>query len=109
LCANPLDRSVLRQVAKLFADAGSIVITAFISPYKADRAVARDLHKAGNIPFMEVFVDAPLSVVEARDPKGLYKKARLGEIKGENAYYPKRGSLLIDYRVYRGICPVRSP
>jgi len=69
------------EVAKLFADAGSIVITAFISPYKADRAVARDLHKAGNIPFMEVFVDAPLSVVEARDPKGLYKKARLGEIK----------------------------
>lgn len=69
------------EVSKLFADAGAIAITAFISPYKADRSVARQLHSAGNIPFVEVFVDAPLSVVEARDPKGLYKKARSGEIK----------------------------
>jgi adenylylsulfate kinase len=83
---HPLARSLLRQVAKLFADAGSIVITAFISPYKADRAVARDLHKSGNIPFVEVFVDAPLSIAEARDPKGLYRKARSGEIKGKNAF-----------------------
>jgi adenylylsulfate kinase len=71
------------QVAKLFSDASAITITAFISPYKADRAVARDLHSAGQIPFIEVFIDAPLAVVEARDPKGLYKKARSGEIKGE--------------------------
>ncbi|PVF97471.1 adenylylsulfate kinase [Serendipita vermifera] len=69
------------EVAKLFSDASAITITAFISPYKADRAVARDLHLAGQIPFIEVFVDAPLAVVEARDPKGLYKKARSGEIK----------------------------
>jgi adenylylsulfate kinase len=69
-------------VAKLFSDAAAITITAFISPYKADRAVARELHSAGNIPFVEVFIDAPLAVVEARDPKGLYKKARSGEIKG---------------------------
>ncbi|KIM31433.1 hypothetical protein M408DRAFT_320539 [Serendipita vermifera MAFF 305830] len=69
------------EVAKLFSDAAAITITAFISPYKADRAVARELHSAGKIPFVEVFIDAPLAVVEARDPKGLYKKARTGEIK----------------------------
>lgn len=69
------------EVAKLFSDAAAITITAFISPYKADRAVARELHSAGKIPFVEVFIDAPLAVVEARDPKGLYKKARSGEIK----------------------------
>ncbi|KAG6820992.1 hypothetical protein H0H93_008621 [Arthromyces matolae] len=69
------------EVAKLFADSACIVITAFISPYIADRAVARELHAKAGIPFIEVFVDAPLGVVEARDPKGLYKKARAGEIK----------------------------
>ncbi|KAG8827709.1 Adenylyl-sulfate kinase [Serendipita sp. 400] len=69
------------EVAKLFSDAAAITITAFISPYKADRSIARELHIGGNIPFVEVFVDAPLEVVEARDPKGLYKKARAGEIK----------------------------
>jgi len=69
------------EVSKLFADASCIAITAFISPYKADRKTARDLHHASNISFVEVFIDAPLHVVEARDPKGLYKKARAGEIK----------------------------
>ena len=73
----------VEQVAKLFSDAAAITITAFISPYKADRELARKLHAEGNIPFIEVFVDAPLSVVEERDPKGLYKKARAGEIKGQ--------------------------
>ncbi|KAG5635218.1 Adenylyl-sulfate kinase, partial [Sphagnurus paluster] len=68
-------------VSKLFADSSCIVVTAFISPYLADRAVARELHVKANIPFIEVFVDAPLHVVEERDPKGLYKKARAGEIK----------------------------
>ena len=81
------NRSVIRtkpveKVAKLFSDAAAITITAFISPYKADRELARKLHAEGKIPFIEVFVDAPLSVVEERDPKGLYKKARAGEIKG---------------------------
>jgi adenylylsulfate kinase len=71
-----------RQVAKLFADASCISITAFISPYRADRDVARALHDKANLPFIEVFIDAPLDVVERRDPKGLYKKARAGEIKG---------------------------
>ncbi|KAJ2918564.1 hypothetical protein MD484_g1904, partial [Candolleomyces efflorescens] len=69
------------EVAKLFSDASAITITAFISPYRQDRDVARELHKKATIPFIEVYVDAPLSVVEERDPKGLYKKARAGEIK----------------------------
>ncbi|KAN0091062.1 adenylylsulfate kinase [Tylopilus felleus] len=69
------------EVSKLFADAGCVTIAAFISPYRADRDVARELHQKANLPFLEVFVDAPLSVVEQRDPKGLYKKARAGEIK----------------------------
>ncbi|KZS98514.1 adenylylsulfate kinase [Sistotremastrum niveocremeum HHB9708] len=68
------------EVARLFSDAGAITITAFISPYKADRAVARTLHEDNGLPFLEVFVDAPLEVVEQRDPKGLYKKARAGQI-----------------------------
>lgn len=70
------------EVAKLFADASAIVLTAFISPYRADRATARSLHSVSGIDFVEVFVDAPLNVLEERDPKGLYKKARAGEIKG---------------------------
>ena len=70
------------EVAKLFADAGLIAITSFISPYRADRDAARKLHEAGDLPFLEVHVDAPLEVAEERDPKGLYKKARAGEIKG---------------------------
>lgn len=69
------------EVSKLFADAACICCTAFISPYRADRAVARELHEKAGLGFIEVFVDAPLSVVEQRDPKGLYKKARAGEIK----------------------------
>ncbi|KAG8956237.1 Adenylyl-sulfate kinase [Tulasnella sp. 424] len=71
----------IAEVSKLFADASAIAITSFISPYAADRQFARSIHDASSIPFVEVFVDAPLSVVEQRDPKGLYKKARAGEIK----------------------------
>jgi adenylylsulfate kinase len=67
-------------VAKLFSDAGIIAITAFISPYRVDRDRVRSLLAEGD--FIEIFVDAPLEVCEARDPKGLYKKARLGEVKG---------------------------
>lgn len=69
------------EVAKLFADASVVAVTSFISPYRADRDLARRLHEAEGIPFIEVYVEAPLSVVEARDPKGLYRKARAGEIK----------------------------
>jgi len=70
------------EVANLFADAGVIALTSFISPYRADRDLARALHKKSNLPFLEVFVDTPLEVCEQRDPKGLYVKARAGEIKG---------------------------
>lgn len=70
------------ETSKLFAEAGAIVIAGLISPYAADRQYAREIHENASLPFMEVFVDAPLSVVEGRDPKGLYKKAREGKIKG---------------------------
>jgi len=69
------------EVSKLFADSSCIVIAAFISPYRVDRALARELHDNASLSFIEVFVDAPLDVVEERDPKGLYKKARAGVIK----------------------------
>lgn len=69
------------EVAKLFADSGTITITAFISPYKKDREAARKVHEDAGIPFLEVVTEVPLEVAEARDPKGLYKKARAGEIK----------------------------
>ena len=68
----------ISEVAKLFVDAGLIVSTAFISPFKADRAQARSIVNEGE--FVEVFIDTPLAVCESRDPKGLYKKARAGEI-----------------------------
>ncbi len=67
-------------VAELFASSGLITLTAFISPYRIDRDRIRQQMTEGD--FVEVFVDAPLEVCEARDPKGLYKKARAGEIKG---------------------------
>jgi bifunctional enzyme CysN/CysC len=67
------------EVAKLMVDAGLIVITTFISPYRADRAIARSLFAPGE--FFEVFIDTPVELCEQRDPKGLYKKARRGEIK----------------------------
>jgi adenylylsulfate kinase len=67
-------------VAKLFSDAGIVTLTAFISPYRRDRDAVRASMPAGD--FLEIFVDAPLEICEARDPKGLYKKARAGELKG---------------------------
>ena len=70
------------EVSKLFADAGIVTLSSFISPYTKDRDAARKLHEEAGLPFIEVFVDTPLEVCEERDPKGLYKKARAGEIKG---------------------------
>lgn len=67
------------EVGKLFADSGVIAMTAFISPYRRDRDKARGLLEDGK--FIEIFVEVPLEVAEQRDPKGLYKKARAGEIK----------------------------
>jgi bifunctional enzyme CysN/CysC len=68
----------IAEVARLMADAGLIVITAFISPFKKEREMARDL--IGSEHFFEVYVNTPLAVCEQRDPKGLYKKARCGEL-----------------------------
>jgi bifunctional enzyme CysN/CysC len=87
------------EVARLMADAGVIVITAFISPFRAERRMARELLSPGE--FIEVFVDAPLAVAEARDPKGLYRKARAGELRnftGIDSPYeaPERPELRID-------------
>jgi bifunctional enzyme CysN/CysC len=67
------------EVAKLMVDAGLIVITTFISPYRADREMARSLFNDGE--FFEIFLDTPIEICEKRDPKGLYKKARAREIK----------------------------
>lgn len=75
----------LRRVAHaaaLLADAGLVVITASISPRAQQRAAARGIHSKAGLPFREVFIDAPVEVCEARDPKGLYAKARRGEIRG---------------------------
>jgi bifunctional enzyme CysN/CysC len=70
------------EVARLFADAGVVALVPVISPYRADRARARAIHEAVGLPFLEVFVDTPLALCEARDPKGLYARARAGEITG---------------------------
>ena len=70
------------EVAKLFGDAGMITITSFISPYRRDRDLVRKLHDDSKLPFLEVYVDCAIEEAEKRDPKGLYKKARAGELKG---------------------------
>ena len=70
------------EVAKLFADSGSVALCAFVSPYRKDRDLARRLHQEAGLPFLEVFVSTSLAECESRDTKGLYKKARAGEIKG---------------------------
>ena len=87
------------EVGKLFADAGLITSTAFISPYRADRDAVRALMAEGE--FIEVYVNASLETCEARDPKGLYKKARAGEIKGftgiDDPYEaPEKPELVLD-------------
>lgn len=69
------------EVAKLFVDSGVIALSSFISPYRADRDAVRALHEEAGMEFIEVFVDCSLDEAEKRDPKGLYKKARAGEIK----------------------------
>ena len=69
------------EAAKLFVDAGLVALSSFISPYALDRNGVRELHQEAGLDFIEVFVDCSLEVAESRDPKGLYKKARAGEIK----------------------------
>jgi bifunctional enzyme CysN/CysC len=70
------------EVARLFADAGVVALVPVISPYRVDRDRARAVHEAAGLPFVEVFVDTPLAMCEARDPKGLYARARAGNITG---------------------------
>src|SRR5678815_1378417 len=100
---SPKDRNEnirrIGEVAKLFTDAAVVNVTAFISPYRADRDQVRALMAEGD--FMEVFVSCPVEVCERRDPKGLYKKARAGEIPeftGISAPYepPERPELVLD-------------
>nr|MBC8239495.1 adenylyl-sulfate kinase [Alphaproteobacteria bacterium] len=87
------------EVARLMVDAGLMVQTAFISPFRAERRMVRDLMAEGE--FLEIYIDAPLEVCEQRDPKGLYEKARAGEIKNFTGYdspyeEPERAEIRID-------------
>lgn len=102
---SPEDRTEnirrVAEVAKLMADAGLIVVTSFISPYRADREKARKIVQEGGHDFVEIFVNAPLEVCEARDPKNLYKRARAGEIRqftGIDAPYeaPENAELVVN-------------
>jgi adenylylsulfate kinase len=70
------------EISRLFADSGMVVLSSFISPYRDDRELVRKMHVESDLRFLEVFIDCPLEEAEARDPKGLYKKARAGEIRG---------------------------
>ncbi len=102
---SPEDRTEnirrIGEVGKLFADTGVLTMTSFISPYRADRDLVRKIHDEAKLPFIEIYVRASVEVCETRDPKGLYKKARAGEIKeftGISAPYeePLTPELLID-------------
>jgi bifunctional enzyme CysN/CysC len=79
----PLEPSHPRaRQAAVLADAGAVALVSLVSPYTADRALARELHEADGLPFLEVYVATPLSLCEDRDPKGLYARARAGELRG---------------------------
>lgn len=89
------------EVAKLFADGGVITMTSFISPYRKDRDNVRALHDAGKLPFLEIHVATPIETCEERDPKGLYKKARAGQLKNftgiDDPYEaPEKPELVLD-------------
>ncbi|MGH6959513.1 MAG: adenylyl-sulfate kinase [Dongiaceae bacterium] len=102
---SPQDRAEnirrIGEVARLFADAGVLTLTSFISPYRLDRDNVRKIHADAGLPFIEVHVRAPIDVCEQRDPKGLYAKARAGqlpEFTGVSAPYeePLRPELVLD-------------
>jgi adenylyl-sulfate kinase len=82
--AEDRDENVRRtsEVAALFADAGVVALVSLVSPYRVGRRTARQIHVARGLPFLEVWVNTPLEECERRDPKGLYKRARSGEITG---------------------------
>ncbi len=105
LSFSPEDRTEnvrrVTEVARLFADAGVVALVPIIAPYRADREAARARHERSNTRFIEVYVDTPLEVCEQRDPKGLYARARAGEITdmtGIDAPYepPLGGDLTIE-------------
>ena len=111
---SPEDRTEnirrIGEVCRLFQDAGLVVLTAFISPYQTDRDQVRALHGPGQ--FVEVFVDTPIEVCEARDTKGLYAKARAGEIaefSGFSAPYepPENPELVVDTTEPLAVCVAR--
>jgi bifunctional enzyme CysN/CysC len=87
------------EVAKLLADAGVITIVSLVSPYRADRDKARAVHAEADLPFVEVFVDTPIEICETRDPKGLYAKARAGELRNftgiDDPYEPPLAANLV--------------
>ena len=89
------------EVCRILADAGVIVLASLVSPFRADRDGVRALHDEWKLPFLEVFVDVPLAVAESRDPKGLYRKARAGEIRDFTGIHqpyeaPERAELVVD-------------
>lgn len=89
------------EIAKLFCDTGVITLSSFVSPYREDRDLVRKLHEESDIPFVEVFMQTSLEEAEKRDPKGLYKKARAGEIKNftgiDDPYEePENAELVLD-------------
>ena len=116
------------EVAKLFADLGALTLTSFISPYRKDRDNVRALHDTAKLPFLEVHVNTPIETCEQRDPKGLYKKARAGQLKNftgiDDPYEPPANPeytldatnvspqeatvLLIGYLEERGLIPPLS-
>jgi adenylylsulfate kinase len=87
------------EVSKLFADAGVITLVSFVSPYRADRDTVRKLHEDAGLPFLEAYIEVPLDVAERRDPKGLYRKARAGEIRNftgiDDPYEPPESPELV--------------
>ena len=87
------------EVAKLFADAGLVAVVSLVSPYRADRNRVRSAHESAGLRFIEVFVDTPIEICEARDPKGLYAKARAGQIQGftgvDDPYEPPTSADLV--------------
>jgi bifunctional enzyme CysN/CysC len=87
------------HVARLLADAGLVVVVSLISPYLAGRRVARELHEAAGVPFLEIYLDTPLVECERRDPRGLYARARRGEITGltgiDDPYEPPEAPELV--------------
>ena len=99
--ADDRDENVRRvaEVARLFADAGLVALVPLISPYRAARERARTLHQAAGVPFLEVHVDTPIEVCEERDPKGLYLRARAGNLPGftgvDDPYEPPKNPDLV--------------